>query len=702
MVILAAVSDRPESARLLSAADGEGVIFDLEAGDEEFHEQPSPMLLSSQKKTLIRASVVGLFLVAGSFSLIHWSSSTTSDSRVRPSFSSIVHRAPAALRDRTLGLFEPQTDDANTTIISDSDSDSDIKKPEHVGDEESEKPEASTTKATTPPPATTAPTTTPIPTTTADLSGTCASMQCPTGYSMRPEPATLQCTHGELGKSCAQDDLFICCVPTDEACRDGNTLDFGPAKLIHNNLDGQGPFSKTTKPGITLQNVFSVARDNANPQIRNLEIFATSRYEKPSEVEAENGLNANHRMVQLSVRRNTSVDLSFRFVEDETSRPYEADSQWIAFYNLNGVKLTISGFLKYELPDTTKIHPELEESGSVTFTAPAYDDDDKLNVPLDPLYLSKEHRQHMVTVLLPKTTSFSVTYSVFDGPHNGLLLMSGPSAVNCLPANNKMLERLAILEATTTMTETATSTTTTTTIPTTTTFPAFVFKPTTTTVTTTKEQSTANNDDPIDWSKPEYAKQIEFKKLQDWLDWQTERQRQEAYAHALQNPLGFERTTTTTYSKTLHPPTHEATTTLDQGMDLLPPDFHIFAPKTTTNTTKKASSLTTTTTITTVEPFPTSTSGTSADAPTSGNATHSDEAIETNTTVAASSNSSLKSSNSTADDLEVASNTTSTTVATTSTPAKVEVEDTRDLYLPQENQMRMFNEGAVDVYRWIP
>jgi hypothetical protein len=239
----------------------------------------------------------------------------------------------------------------------------------------------------------------------------CNTAQCPSGYNAKPGSAYITCK----GQPCNMDeaaDRDKCCDYLG-LCSDDARMVFKVSTVSRNNLGNQGPNFKDPE-GIMYDNVFPQSGKKIN-----LLLKAESDYQL---VDKYNGLNKQKSLAVINVRTETSVDISFNFI-DEYGNAAEVGPFYLAFLDFDEGRedgmareyVTVRGHTGYTLTDETLVSVVHQDDGAVTFRSTVYGRG-KDNAK-DAMELTEEQMQKSVAVAFPRLSTFHATIGVGDLPN---------------------------------------------------------------------------------------------------------------------------------------------------------------------------------------------------------------------------------------------------------------------------------------------
>lgn len=202
----------------------------------------------------------------------------------------------------------------------------------------------------------------------------------------------------------------------------GAVLDFGEARVVHNNLGGLGP---------SIGRPHALILENVAPNtglVVNLEITASSQY-IPADPKAS-GLERS--VGKISVKNGTFAAFFFEFVDAFTSLPVEIDPFFLSFFDF-GIGAgeasinfqRISGY--YVANETDVFVDSAEHDTTFSVSRHAHHKADLI----DPLGLTDRQKRHAMSIYFQRKSSFSFTYRLPADAQPQDLLFAGPSSLVC-------------------------------------------------------------------------------------------------------------------------------------------------------------------------------------------------------------------------------------------------------------------------------
>jgi hypothetical protein len=235
----------------------------------------------------------------------------------------------------------------------------------------------------------------------------CSTAQCPAGYKAKHGSDFIACK----GQPCNMDDAAdrdMCC-DYKGLCNDDSRMLFRISTVSRNNLGNQGPNFEDDE-GIMYDNVFPESGKHIN-----LLLKAESAYHL---VDTHNGLNKQKSIAVINVRTETSVDISFNFIDAQSGNPVEVGPFYLAFLDFDEQKasglareyLTVRGHSGYSLTDETLVSAVQHKDGAVTFRSTVYGKG-KDN-PTDAMQLTEEQMHKSVVLAFPRLSTFHATIDI--------------------------------------------------------------------------------------------------------------------------------------------------------------------------------------------------------------------------------------------------------------------------------------------------
>lgn len=231
-----------------------------------------------------------------------------------------------------------------------------------------------------------------------------------------------QITNGRRGRNfmfAGMSSLAFCDV-------DASIMDLTLSELVYSNLGRKGP-DLDQPEGLRFNHIL----ENKGKSV-DMIVNALSEYNPQNT--SQNRLNG--KFVQINIGRGQSVDLSFKFVDSETSEDVVIDFMYFSMFDIDEGRfnhleefLAIGGFAASYLTDTTEITETVLEDGRSQYASSTHGiiEDN----PKDPRRLTEQQSDRAVTFLYTKLTSFEATFaSGAIGPDSGRnFLVGGRSSV---------------------------------------------------------------------------------------------------------------------------------------------------------------------------------------------------------------------------------------------------------------------------------
>lgn len=237
----------------------------------------------------------------------------------------------------------------------------------------------------------------------------CNTYKCPKFFQLVEHPESEYCAASECEDV---PDRNYCCVPeVMEECEPAETLLMAPGALLFSNLAGKGP-DTMEDAAMVFRDVFPASGKSVNLQIKALSSYTPANT-------SWNGQYGSYG--SINVQEGTSVDLEFAFVKAKKGKPYKVehsfifsildfDSQWDGG---GAEKVMVDGFEEYYVTDNTKVNIGKDQRNRTVFKATV--GGTELDNPDDPMNLTEEALDKSVSLLIPPTSSFTITVGVSPG-----------------------------------------------------------------------------------------------------------------------------------------------------------------------------------------------------------------------------------------------------------------------------------------------